>query len=171
MSIDPADAMFSTPVYGPQETGARVTHQLLVGQEPSQLSDLQARFGSDDLAQATLTEAEAGDAFAARLGELLASAHIGTHLYVQGDEAFLWSVRAAANDHGLMDEEISLLQAGERRWVYCVHCAHLQAVGPGEETTCEGCGVVLTIRTHFSKRLGAYQGVCLDPTNPRGEDS
>lgn len=164
-----ADAMFSTPVYAQGETTAPVARRILVCQDAQQLGDLQKQIAADDLPSESLNAAEVGDAFNNRLTALLEQATIGTHLYVQGDESFLWGVRAAAQQQGLMDEEISLFRGGERRKVYCVHCSHMQDVGPGDETTCEGCGVVLTIRTHFSKRLGAYQGVCLDPDNPYGE--
>lgn len=161
--------MYSTPVYAQGETAAPVNHRLLVCQDAQQLSYLQGQLGAEELPQESLTLDDAGDSFNERLNTLLSHAHIGSHLYVCGDESFLWHVRAAANEIGLMDEEISLFQSGERRKVYCVHCSHMQDVGNVDETTCEGCGVVLLVRTHFSKRLGAYQGVCLDPDNPRGE--
>ncbi|MEX1081555.1 MAG: dimethylamine monooxygenase subunit DmmA family protein [Halofilum sp. (in: g-proteobacteria)] len=164
-----SDAMYSTPVYAEGLPNAPVTRRFLVCQVPQQLTDLRQQLPADDLPSESLSAAEAGDAFEARLTALLQEATIGTHLYVRGDESFLWHVRAAAYQQGLMDDEISLFRTGDRRNVYCVHCSHMQDVGPGDETTCGGCGVVLTIRTHFSKRLGAYQGVCLDPDDPYGE--
>lgn len=169
MSTEASDAMYSTPVYAEGAPTQPVTRLLLVGQTPHQLSDLQERFGGDELPHKSLSGFESGAAFEQRLHALLEQATIGTHLFVQGDETFLWHVRAAANQHGLMDEEISLFRAGERRNVYCVHCSHIQDIGPEDEAQCAGCGVVLTVRTHFSKRLGAYQGVCLDPDDPYGE--
>lgn len=171
MSSEAADAMYSTPVYAQGETAAPVTHRLLVCQDSQQLAYLQDHIAADGLPRESLAQDEAGGSFDERLSTLLESARIGTHLYVRGDESFLWHVRAAADRQGLMDEEVSLFRAGDRRKVYCVHCSYIQDVGPGDATTCAGCGVVLTIRTHFSKRLGAYQGVCLDPDNPRGEGS
>lgn len=162
-------AMYSTPVYAQGETTAPVARRFLVCQESEQLNELQQHLSAADLPQESLTAAEAGVSFDDRLTALLEDATIGTHLYVRGDEAFLWHVHDAANRYGLMDDEISLFRSGDRRNVYCVHCSHIQDIGSEDETQCAGCGVVLTVRTHFSKRLGAYQGVCLDPDDPYGE--
>ena len=32
--------------------------------------------------------------------------------------------------------------------------------------TCPGCGRALFVRDHFSRRLGAFQGVCIDAETP-----
>ena len=32
--------------------------------------------------------------------------------------------------------------------------------------TCSGCGLSLLVRDHFSRRIGAFQGVCIDAEVP-----
>ncbi|MBD8494508.1 hypothetical protein IFR09_12080 [Pseudomonas syringae] len=96
--------------------------------------------------------------------------HIGTHLHVQGDEAFLWALRTVAADAGLLSEEITLhLETAAARSVFCVHCAHVQCATDADRHTCCQCAVVLEVRAHFSRRLGAYIGVCADADQPYGE--
>lgn len=96
--------------------------------------------------------------------------HVGTHLHVQGDEAFLWALRTVAADAGLLSEEITLhLETATARSVFCVHCAHVQSATEADRHTCCQCAVVLEVRAHFSRRLGAYIGVCADADQPCGE--
>jgi hypothetical protein len=42
----------------------------------------------------------------------------------------------------------------------------MQDIGSETECSCRHCGVKLFVREHFSQRLGAYMGVCLDPDRP-----
>ncbi|MCH2339119.1 dimethylamine monooxygenase subunit DmmA family protein [Pseudomonas sp. NPDC047963] len=104
-----------------------------------------------------------------RLTALLNDAPLCTRLHVCGDEAFLWHCHALAQAAGLADEQIELIRLGQRRHLYCVHCSCLQEIAEEGEATCQGCGVRLLVREHFSRRLGAYMGVCLDACDPRGE--
>ncbi|MNN82432.1 hypothetical protein D3C81_1993680 [compost metagenome] len=92
---------------------------------------------------------------------------MGSHLYIMGDEAFVWRIHAQARAAGLEDDEIDITHAtvGPRQ-VYCVHCGLTQACGPQPAMTCERCEVGLEVRQHFSQRLGAYLGVCSNPDQP-----
>ena len=103
-----------------------------------------------------------------RLQRLLEQAVVGTRLCAVGDEAFLWDIYRLARQTGLLDIEIELFQSGARRRLYCVHCATFQDIDEQSEACCSGCGVRLSVREHFSSRLGAYLGVCLDPSFPYG---
>ena len=67
---------------------------------------------------------------------------------------------------GLLGDEIELFKQGARRRLYCVHCGHFQDIGSEGECTCGQCRVKLFVREHFSQRLGAYMGVCIDPDSP-----
>ncbi|GAB7527960.1 hypothetical protein PS3A_03660 [Pseudomonas sp. 3A(2025)] len=100
----------------------------------------------------------------------LQNSHVGVQLQVQGDESFIWAVRAVAIEAGLLADEITqtLGQAGTRS-VFCVHCAQVQDASDAGQHTCCQCGVVLEVRRHFSERLGAYIGVCADADRPYGE--
>jgi dimethylamine monooxygenase subunit C len=109
------------------------------------------------------------DALAAALGDLLATAKLGTRLYLSGDEAFVWRLRGIAERAGMRPDEIQMAAAGARRAVYCVHCGAARAYGADDTVVCGGCGVRLGVRQHFSNALGAYLGVCADPDHPYAE--
>ncbi|WP_191487577.1 dimethylamine monooxygenase subunit DmmA family protein [Pseudomonas sp. FEN] len=120
----------------------------------------------EGLGQALLLNAEGRD-FPSRLTRLLADARVGSHLYILGDEAFIWLVHDQARSAGLLDDEIDMtLSAPGSRRVYCVHCGLTQAAGAANRFNCIGCQVQLAVRAHFSKRLGAYLGVCDDADHP-----
>lgn len=105
--------------------------------------------------------------FARRLQQALASATVGCRLYLLGDEAFAWRIHAEARAAGLEDDEISMTcTTPGLRQVYCAHCGLTQAAGPQAVLNCIGCHVGLEVRTHFSRRLGAYLGVCINPDQP-----
>lgn len=105
--------------------------------------------------------------FARCLQHVLVSATVGCRLYLLGDEAFVWRIHAEARAAGLEDDEISMSCAKPGlRQVYCAHCGLTQAAGPESSLNCIGCHVGLEVRTHFSRRLGAYLGVCINPDQP-----
>lgn len=180
MSVEVAGVLHSTPVYGPVLPALPATRRLLVAQDAglAEIAQLQEQLSADGQAPELLClddiDAASGqvdaDLLEMRLLTLLSSAPVGSRLYVCGDESFLWRIHRVARHCGLLTEEIELVKAGCRRELYCVHCATQQSIGAEHEVTCTGCGVRLLVRDHFSRRLGAYMGVCLDPDQPRGED-
>jgi hypothetical protein len=119
-----------------------------------------------ELEQPLVLNGESAD-FARRLHQVLVSATVGSHLYIMGDEAFIWRIQGEARSAGLENDEIDITRtiAGPRP-VYCVHCGLTQATGPEPLLTCIGCAVELEVREHFSRRLGAYLGVCTNPDQP-----
>ena len=108
------------------------------------------------------------DALCGALTEYLASLGMGARLYVAGSEGFLWRVVTSARDGaGMSEAAIQLERCGPpARPVCCVHC---KTTEPAVATTiyqCQGCGLNLFVRDHFSRRLGAYQGLCVDAEAP-----
>ncbi|MDE1169116.1 MAG: dimethylamine monooxygenase subunit DmmA family protein [Pseudomonas sp.] len=104
------------------------------------------------------------------LQERLKQAHMGLHLIIEGDEAFIWKGHRLGREHGLQASEIDLLLTdASTRPVYCVHCTTTQNSPLADTLTCQHCGVGLEVRTHFSQRLGAYLGVCRDADQPFAE--
>lgn len=99
----------------------------------------------------------------------LQHAATGWHAVVFGDEAFIWRVIQTLLATGLMQDEISLISSTGPRQVYCVHCGHQQLHTQQDYCDCEQCGVHLLVRSHFSRRLGAYMGVCADADYPHGD--
>ncbi|WP_322070739.1 dimethylamine monooxygenase subunit DmmA family protein [Paraburkholderia bannensis] len=109
------------------------------------------------------------DDLAAELLRALAQSTPGTRLYLAGDEAFLWRMHRLAREAGLEREEIVATAIGSQRAVYCVHCACAHVYDDSDEVTCTHCKVRLSVRGHFSERLGAWLGVCADADRPFAE--
>ncbi|WP_429342054.1 dimethylamine monooxygenase subunit DmmA family protein [Paraburkholderia sp. GAS42] len=106
------------------------------------------------------------DALERHLLATLDRAAIGLRLYVCGDEAFIWRVRRLAGEAGMLAEEITSELDAAPRAVYCVHCSASHVYDALPEVECAGCGINLSVRQHFSQRIGAYLGVCADPDRP-----
>lgn len=102
------------------------------------------------------------------LAQWFAGLHVGVQLHVLGSEAFLWTIHAQATAHGLSNEEISLCSPTDavQRLVYCVHCANVHNHPLADAVKCPACAVALEVREHFSRRLGAYLGVCRNADAP-----
>lgn len=170
-------AMPSKPVYAPGVSVLASGPRLLVVQDGGleEAARLYGQLTADGRAVERVAlrgEQSVGgdfDRLQVRVLDLLSAAPVGTRLYVCGDESFLWRVQRLARGSGLLGEEIELVKVGSRRELYCVHCAGMQSIGAEQETTCCHCGVRLMVREHFSQRLGAYMGVCLNPDRPRAE--
>lgn len=95
---------------------------------------------------------------------------VGVRLYVCGDEAFVWHIRRVAQAAGMLPDEVVATVSGMRRTVYCVHCGTSHAHDGHDEVTCPSCDVRLSVRQHFSARLGAYLGVCANADWPYAGD-
>ncbi|WP_372342454.1 dimethylamine monooxygenase subunit DmmA family protein [Paraburkholderia madseniana] len=106
------------------------------------------------------------DALDRHLLATLDRAAIGLRLYVCGDEAFIWRIRRLAGEAGMLPEEITSELDAAPRAVYCVHCSASHVYEALPEVECAGCGINLSVRQHFSQRVGAYLGVCADPDRP-----
>ena len=174
MTASSAEPLFSTPRYALEASRHPASRRLVVAQQASDAAAL-----LDDPAPTLLlclgetlpgsVEQESlpsSEALYLRLQMLLEQAQAGTRLYVCGDESFLWHIHRLARQAGLLGDEIELFKQGARRRLYCVHCGHLQDIGSEGECTCGQCRVKLFVREHFSQRLGAYMGVCIDPDSP-----
>src|SRR5688500_10001382 len=155
----------SLPRYGEPQPLTAVTYCLAVTQSAEACAPFVSRLG-----QWRILDAQ-GDGFPEDLRQWLAAARVGSHLYIMGDEAFIWHVHSQARDAGLQDEEIevTLCSVSGARSVYCVHCVLTQPGDAAASLQCRGCDVLLEIREHFSRRLGAYLGVCMDADAPYGK--
>ena len=107
------------------------------------------------------------DALSTTLATQLETLTQGCHVIVAGSEAFLWDVHTLALAHGLLDAEITLLPSADNaRRVFCTHCRFMSEPVTASPTRCQGCGLTLEVRDHFSRRLGAYMGVRIDAEVP-----
>ncbi|TDT88469.1 hypothetical protein DFO45_4746 [Azorhizobium sp. AG788] len=102
-----------------------------------------------------------------RLRGVLQTATMGTRLYVTGTEPFIGRVVAEAGAFGVDPRSVITEHRGSlRRRVQCVHCKGMMEEVTHSPVTCAHCGLSLFVRDHYSRRLGAFQGVCIDAEVP-----
>jgi dimethylamine monooxygenase subunit C len=102
-----------------------------------------------------------------RLRGALATAKMGTRLYASGTEPFIGSVIQEALDAGIDYKSVITEHRGSaKRRVQCVHCKGFTDNVTSTPFVCSHCGLSLFVRDHYSRRLGAFQGVCVDAEVP-----
>ena len=112
-------------------------------------------------------EAPSFEALAARYGKALSDATMSTRLYLAGTEGLIAKATAAALAAGLPHQAIQAEHRGSiARRMQCVHCKGVTEDVTTDPFTCSHCGLTLFVRDHFSRRLGAFQGVCVDAETP-----
>jgi dimethylamine monooxygenase subunit C len=103
----------------------------------------------------------------ARLRDSLEQAPMGLRLYVAGSEPLIGSVVQAAADYAIDHLSIRTEHRGSlKRRVQCVHCKGFTEDVTTNPVTCAHCGLTLFVRDHYSRRLAAFQGVCIDAEVP-----
>ncbi len=103
----------------------------------------------------------------ARLNAILASASMGTRLYAAGTEPLIGSVVQAGAEHFIDPLSVRTEHRGSlKRRVQCVHCKGMTENVTTNPVTCAGCGLLLMVRDHYSRRLAAFQGVCVNAEIP-----
>ncbi len=102
-----------------------------------------------------------------RLRGVLATAKMGTRLYAAGTEPFIGSVIQEALVAGIDHKSLITEHRGSaQRRVQCVHCKGFTEGVTTNPVTCSHCGLHLLVRDHYSRRLGAFMGVCIDVEDP-----
>ncbi|MBL4926864.1 dimethylamine monooxygenase subunit DmmA family protein [Fuscibacter oryzae] len=102
-----------------------------------------------------------------RYRKALADAHMGTRLYVAGSEGMIGQAVAEALAAGLPADAIETEhRGGIARRMQCVHCKGITEGVTTDPFLCAHCGLTLFVRDHYSRRLGAFQGVCVDAETP-----
>lgn len=102
-----------------------------------------------------------------RIQKVLADAHMGLQVYVAGTEGLIGQVRRDAIEAGLPHDALITEQRGSlARRVQCVHCKGTTENVTTDPFTCSHCGLNLFVRDHYSRRLAAFQGVCIDAEDP-----
>lgn len=102
-----------------------------------------------------------------RFRKALGDAHMGTQLYLAGTEGLIGQATAEAMAAGLPLEAIQSEHRGSiARRMQCVHCKGITEGVTTDPFCCAHCGLTLFVRDHFSRRLGAFQGVCVDAETP-----
>ncbi|WP_104181619.1 dimethylamine monooxygenase subunit DmmA family protein [Arthrobacter sp. B0490] len=101
------------------------------------------------------------------LDALLATAKMGTRLYLSGSEGFIGTSMQVATSYGMNRDEVLREHAGSFvRRVWCAHCSHYSENVSRRIFRCPGCARHLIVRDHYSGRLAAFQGVKADGEVP-----
>ena len=178
------EAIASTPVYCSVQIAAALQHLLIVERAewlaPEKLSppsdSASSLFvyvlGNTIVRSSTLAQYECRSfndtqSLWAMVEAFLSQARMGLRLYVIGSEPFLWQASMIATRYGVTTDAMQLELAGKpSRNVYCIHCRHTLRDAGTNLVACPSCGKTLAVRSHFSRRLGAYIGVQADAEEP-----
>ncbi len=102
-----------------------------------------------------------------RFRAMLQNAKMGLRLYVAGTEGFIGQVMQVAIECGIDFNSIRTEHRGsEARRVQCVHCKGITDDVKTQPVICTHCGLSLLVRDHYSRRIAAFQGVCIDAEEP-----
>lgn len=106
-------------------------------------------------------------AAASRIERVLADAKMGLQLYLTGTEGLMGQALHAAMQAGIPHTAIQTEHRGSTaRRMQCVHCKGITEDVETDPFICAHCGLNLYVRDHYSRRLAAYQGVCIDAEDP-----
>ncbi len=133
-------------------------HILIVGEAPEALIAL---------SPVALLRVPDLNSLTAPVTEMLSNARMGTALYLAGSEGLIGHVTAIALELGMPLDAIQAEHRGTiARRMQCVHCKGITDDVTTDPFTCSHCGLNLFVRDHFSRRLGVFQGVCVDAETP-----
>lgn len=111
-----------------------------------------------------------GPSFAAavpRLHKALEDAHMGLQIYLAGTEGLIGQAMQEAIAAGFPADAIQTEHRGSTaRRVQCVHCKGITEDVTTDPFVCAHCGLNLFVRDHYSRRMAAFQGVCVDAEDP-----
>ena len=102
-----------------------------------------------------------------RLARVLVDAKAGTQCYLAGSEGLIGQAERDLMAQGVPHQDIQKEHAGSTvRRVQCVHCKGITEAVRTDPFQCAHCGLNLFVRDHYSRRLAAFQGVCIDAEEP-----
>jgi DNA-directed RNA polymerase subunit RPC12/RpoP len=84
-----------------------------------------------------------------------------------GTEGLSGQAKKVAADYGIHHDAIMTEHRGSMaRRVQCVHCKGITEEVKTQPVICSHCGLRLLVRDHYSRRIAAFQGVCIDAEQP-----
>lgn len=102
-----------------------------------------------------------------RLVRVLADAHMGTQFYLAGTEGLIGQAEREIMATGFPFASIQKEHRGSTlRRVQCVHCKGITENVATDPFKCSHCGLNLFVRDHYSRRIAAFMGVCIDAEDP-----
>lgn len=102
-----------------------------------------------------------------RLRKTFEDAKMGLQVYLSGTEGLMGQAMQEAISAGIPHSAIQTEHRGSvARRMQCVHCKGITEDVDVDPFVCSHCGLNLFVRDHYSRRLAAYQGVCIDAEDP-----
>ena len=102
-----------------------------------------------------------------RLRRMLQDAHMGLQVYLAGTEGLMGQAMLEATSAGIPHTAIQTEHRGSvARRRQCVPCKGITENVITDPFICSHCGLHLFVRDHYSRRIAAYQGVCVDAEDP-----
>ena len=102
-----------------------------------------------------------------RIRRVVQDAHMGLQVYLTGTEGLMGQAQNEAMQAGIPHTAIQTEHRGSvARRMQCVHCKGITEDVETDPFVCGHCGLNLFVRDHYSRRLAAYQGVCIDAEDP-----
>ena len=182
------ESIKSRPVYGTLEPRPGKAHLMiadaegaeaileLAAQDPALMAKTHIIYvprGTDfgnDLRALNPAQYYEGPSYAAsvqRLRHVLENAHQGLQVYLTGTEGLMGQAQNEAMQAGIPHTSIQTEHRGSvARRMQCVHCKGITEDVMTDPFVCSHCGLNLFVRDHYSRRLAAYQGVCIDAEDP-----
>ncbi|MCR9107449.1 dimethylamine monooxygenase subunit DmmA [uncultured Marivita sp.] len=119
------------------------------------------------LKPAQFYEGPSYDASVQRIRKVLGDAHMGLQVYLAGTEGLMGQAMNEAISAGIPASAIQTEHRGSvARRMQCVHCKGITEDVITDPFVCAHCGLNLFVRDHYSRRLAAFQGVCIDAEDP-----
>lgn len=107
------------------------------------------------------------EAAVTRIQRVLMDASTGLQIYLAGTEGVIGQAMREATNVGYPHSAIQTEHRGSKaRRMQCVHCKGVTEDVTTDPFECSHCGLNLFVRDHYSRRLAAFQGVCVDAEDP-----
>jgi predicted RNA-binding Zn-ribbon protein involved in translation (DUF1610 family) len=179
-------SIITRPVYGTLEARAGKTHLMIADAEgaeailevatPELMANTHIIYiprGTDyvdrlrALNPAQFYESASYPASVTRIQRVFQNASMGLQLYLAGTEGLMGQAQNEAMQAGIPHTAIQTEHRGSvARRMQCVHCKGITEDVETDPFVCGHCGLNLYVRDHYSRRLAAYQGVCIDAEDP-----
>ncbi len=102
-----------------------------------------------------------------RINDAFSKAHMGLQVCLSGTESLMGQAMYAATSAGIPHSAIQTEHRGSTaRRMQCVHCKGITENVTSDPFECSHCGLNLFVRDHYSRRLAAFQAVCVDAEEP-----
>ena len=185
------DSIISRPVYGELEPRVGTSHLMIAdGEGGHAILDVLSKADDGFLAATHIIyiPKDTGDKYASpleglgakqcyvgpsyeaavpRIQRVLSDASNGLQIYLAGSEGVMGQAQREAMNVGYPFQSIQTEHRGSKaRRMQCVHCKGVTEDVTTDPFVCSHCGLNLFVRDHYSRRLAAFQGVCIDAEDP-----